>query len=89
MSISTSQDAPIALRVSGDGRTLQQLLVHVSTRCDDGNGGSWSGAASFAAFKPPTIPVGNSVFSPARVSRRGSFRATGKPAAHPGARTRG
>jgi hypothetical protein len=73
----TSQDAPVALRVSGDGRTLEQLLVHVHARCDDGNSGSWSGAASFAAFKPPTFQLGKSVFSPARVSRRGSFRATG------------
>jgi len=73
----TAQDAPIALRVAGSGRTLTQLLVHVRAPCDDGNGATWSGAASFAAFAPPTINLGANVFSPARISRRGAFRATG------------
>jgi hypothetical protein len=73
----TSQSAPIALRVAGNGRALEQLLVHVDTSCDDGEGATWSGPASFAAFKPPTIHVGENVFSPARLSRRGAFRATG------------
>jgi hypothetical protein len=73
----TAQHAPIALRVSADGRTLQQLLVHVHFACDDGESASWAGAASFTTFKPPTISLGENAFSPARVSRRGSFRATG------------
>ena len=73
----TAQDAPIALRVAGSGRELTQLLVHVRAACDDGNSATWSGAASFAAFAPPTIKPGENVFSPARVSRRGAFRATG------------
>jgi hypothetical protein len=73
----TAQDAPIALRVAGSGRALRQLLVHVSTTCEDGNNASWSGAARFAAFAPPTVEVGDNVFSPARLSRRGAFRATG------------
>ena len=74
----TSQDAPIALRTSADGRTLTQLLVHADMNCDDGTPASWSGAATFAAFKPPTISAGKNVFSPARVARNGSFRATGE-----------
>lgn len=73
----TAQDAPIALRVAGSGRVLTQLLVHVHATCDDGAGASWSGAASFAAFTPPAIGIGENVFSPARISRRGAFRATG------------
>ena len=73
----TAQDAPIALRVAGSGRALTQLLAHVRAACDDGNAATWSGAASFAAFAPPTIGPGENVFSPARVSRRGAFRATG------------
>jgi hypothetical protein len=73
----TAQDAPIALRVAGSRRALTQLLVHVRAACDDGNGATWSGAASFAAFAPPTIDVGENVFSPARLSRRGAFRAKG------------
>ena len=73
----TSENAPIALRVSADGRTLQQLRVYVYTTCDDGTTSAFSAAASFAAFKPVTIGFGQNVFSPARVSRRGSFRATG------------
>jgi hypothetical protein len=74
----TAQDAPIALRVGAGGRALKQLLVHIQTSCDDGRGLVWSGAASFAAFKPPTIETGENVFSPARLSRRGVFRATGQ-----------
>jgi hypothetical protein len=74
----TSQDAPIALRTSADGRSLTQLLVHVDLQCADGSTASWSGAATFAAFKPPTIAGGKNVFSPARVSRGGSFRDTGE-----------
>ena len=73
----TAQDGPIALRVAGNGRALTQLLVHVRAACDDGASATWSGRASFAAFQPPTINVGENVFSPARVSRRGAFRATG------------
>jgi hypothetical protein len=74
----TAQDAPIALRVGAGGRALTQLLVHIRSTCDDGHGVIWSGAASFAAFKPPTIDEGENVFSPARISRRGGFRATGQ-----------
>lgn len=74
----TAQDAPIALRVGAGGRTLTQLLVHIRGACDDGHGVIWSGAASFADFRPPTIEQGENVFSPARLSRRGAFRATGQ-----------
>lgn len=85
----TAQDAPIALRVSADGRRLMQLLVHVDVRCDDGGDTSWSGAATFASFKPPTISAGRNVFSPARVPRRGSFRTTGEATSYYGDDGRG
>jgi hypothetical protein len=73
----TSEDAPITLQVSADGRTLRQLAFYVDTACDDGTTSDWTGVASFSAFKPATIALGKNVFSPARVSRRGSFRTTG------------
>ena len=74
----TSQDAPIALRTSADGRRLTQLLFYADFKCDDGTGDSWFGSADFAAFKPPTIDAGTNIFSPARVGRGGTFRATGE-----------
>ena len=73
----TSQDAPIALRTSADGRTLTQLLVHVDMKCDDGTHASWSGAATFAAFKPPD-DLGRGRTS----SRRPGWRRSGKLPRH-------
>jgi hypothetical protein len=57
----TSQYAPVGVDVTAGGRTMSQFALQVDLRCDDGTGASWAGHAA----------------SPARISRRGSFRATG------------
>jgi hypothetical protein len=77
----TSQYAPVGLRVAPDGRTLTGLTLQVDFDCDAGYGASWSGFASFRSFAPATVNDGENVFSPARISRSGRFRATGQAVA--------
>jgi hypothetical protein len=79
----TSSYAPFSLRVNGN--TLTGMLLQVDFRCDDGSGASWSGRASFQSFKPATVEPGQNVLAPARISRRGTFRATGEAVAFYGA----
>jgi hypothetical protein len=74
----TSDDAPVSLRVAAHGRTLTGMAIQVGFRCDAGYDASWSGVASFHAFRPATVRPGENVFAPARISRRGTFRATGE-----------
>ena len=74
----TSAYAPFTLRVANDGRALTGMGTQVDFDCDDGYGASWSGFASFRAFAPATVDAGRNVFSPARISRRGAFRARGE-----------
>ena len=78
----TSFYAPFSLRVNGN--TLTGMLLQVDFTCDDGSGASWSGFASFQSFKPATVEAGDNVFTPAGISRRGTFRATGQAAARYG-----
>jgi hypothetical protein len=80
----TSYYAPFSLRVGANGSKLTGMLLQVDFRCDDGSGASWSGRASFQSFKPATAEPGDNVLTPARISRRGTFRATGEAAAHYG-----
>lgn len=54
------------------------MALQVDFTCDAGYDASWSGFASFQSFKPATVGEGDNVFSPARSSRRGTFRATGE-----------
>jgi hypothetical protein len=77
----TSFYAPFSLRIAANGSKLTDMLLQVDFECDDGSGASWSGRASFQSFKPATVEPGHNVFTPARISRRGTFRATGQAAA--------
>jgi len=81
----TSDFAPFALRVGANGAKLTGMLLQVDFRCDDGGGASWSGRASFRPFKPATTRPGDNDLTPARISRRRTFRATGEAAAYYGA----
>jgi hypothetical protein len=80
----TSYYAPFSLRVGANGAKLTSMLLQVDFRCDDGAGASWSGRAEFESFEPATISPGDNVLTPARISRRGTFRAIGKAAAYYG-----
>jgi hypothetical protein len=77
----TSDFAPFSLQVAANGAKLTGMQLQAEFRCDDGAGASWSGRASFQSFKPATVEPGDNVFTPARISRRGTFRATGEATA--------
>lgn len=76
----TSQDAPFGIRMKRGGAALSQLLLHFHAKCADGHGLDWAGTADFASFQPPTVDIGTNVFSPAKLSRTGSFKASGRGA---------
>jgi hypothetical protein len=63
--------------VKPGGAALSQLLLHFRADCANGMGLDWAGPADFASFQPPTIAVGTNVFAPAKLSRTGSFKASG------------
>lgn len=75
---STGQDAPFGIRVKRGGAALSQLLLHFRAKCENGNGLTWSGPADFASFQPPTVDLGDNVFAPAKLSRTGRFKASGR-----------
>jgi hypothetical protein len=85
----TAQDAPFGIRVKRGGAALSQLLLHFRAKCDDGSGLTWSGPADFASIQPPTVAVGENIFAPAKLSRTGSFKASGRGASGFGEDLRG
>lgn len=74
----TGQDAPFGIRVKRGGAALSGLLLHFRAKCENGDGLTWSGPADFASFQPPTVDIGTNVFAPAKLSRTGSFKASGQ-----------
>jgi hypothetical protein len=73
-------DAPFALRLAKDGRTLTSLLAHVRMTCDDGRHMTLSGEDAFASGGP-AIEKGDAVFPRTRLSKRGVLRADGTASA--------
>lgn len=73
------EDAPFALRLAKDGRTLRSVAAHVELACDDGQHRILSGEDAFASGGD--IDPGDTVFPRTRLSKRGVLRADGTSSA--------
>jgi len=74
----TSQFDPIGFRVAGGGRSLDGLLLHVETTCDNGEGYSWAGGADVARTLPASPEPDHNVFAPRRLTASRALRAEGR-----------
>jgi len=69
----TSQDNPLAIRLSGDGKRVDRIAFHWDANCTSGKVFSFGDILAPTA-KPPSGPVGEDPYLP--VSKSGSFKGT-------------